>query len=1394
MAMRVKTRRRLLVLLAVVMVAGLAAGGLYGLRRWRLEAELLRSREAGLEALNKHDYPTALHQVGRYVQRHPQDAATLFAYAEAREKTPLQNGQHLLQAAQFYSRVLGLQPQYPEARHRLLELHLLMGHNTEAMETADTILASDSKDVAALRAKTVVLVRQRKFGEALAVAKQRNSLAPEDIQFQLLTLETMRKAGLDQAKLLAYARDQQQAHPGDGRGELLQAVACLMGGDRAAGQEWLRKASARELREAELVLLTAELLDRCGMFPEAAKVLEQGAAAGDEKLTRQLMLRWWQCERWQDIAKYMGRQHGAALAADSELTAIYAVALLQLGNREAAEPLLNGLAARPDDAVAAAWYKLIPAMYGKELPTPPRRLQICQEAVSLVPASDAFGNFLAQAYAGMGEKVLALELWRKTATSAPAWSRPLIEMSHCLLEMGRIEDALGAAQEARRRDPENSEAAIVLAQAQARALQGADAASRGKYLQSLDALERKGTPVAELAPLRFEVLARAGSREEALEALNRALELDSPVAQESLLVMAAISRRLGWGQEQKCYEVARRRYGQTPDLAYAQALDLQQQGRSAKGLEMLLQAKAEGAANHALEWQLAEARYRELIGDGQAKAIWIALADREPESPLAQWQVFAAKSLAGERELRDRILKRLESQIGPLGLTCRIARAQWLLEGKPDEQQIAQAAALLAEVTRTVPAYAEVREQLAACMEQLNNPNGAIEQLAIAVEAAPTHHEATLRLARLLQRKGEIERARTYLDRVLQARELSRRAVMQAAGLLTDFGEPQRAIQLLETVRQGSPSSREVDLMLAGAYRQQGDAAKTEALLIELLKEPDLPAVRLALDFYLSLGREQDAAKVLTLLDGLADQDQAQVTRGDFWIRTGKADRALQAYQSAVAASSSNSLAWRALVLYHLNQGQVNEALRVAEQAAAKLPAEPMFKLLLQRRESLVELGQDETLRPLVAAFVRSPSDSSCVAEAMGILGRARKAGESPLATAAQIRPIADRNPQLLPLQMVLTRLYLSAGRLEDAATVATRTMQVLPRAAEPARTASMALAASGRWDELLAVARRWRAYAPEQAISADVLIASAHIGMGQPRQALSQLEPYLPAAQQSPEQYAQVLTIWAEAKLLLGQPDQVAEKLRPWARDGAAWRGRWMGLANYRGVDQSLAARWLHEIAALVPADALEEQIHLAQAWQQLYRRSGQQEYQQITRQLIVQLRQRVADHAAGVTGGQLQTVAGLCQGEGELQAAEALYRAALQKDKELVIAMNNLAMLLARRDGDLAEAAKLAADAVQTRPEIAAFQDTLGYVQAKRGQLEQALESLGKAVELEPGNCTYRINLAWTLLEHGQREKALTELNQVETYQPGSLHLNQEVSSRLQLLRTRLASKKVM
>ncbi len=112
------------------------------------------------------------------------------------------------------------------------------------------------------------------------------------------------------------------------------------------------------------------------------------------------------------------------------------------------------------------------------------------------------------------------------------------------------------------------------------------------------------------------------------------------------------------------------------------------------------------------------------------------------------------------------------------------------------------------------------------------------------------------------------------------------------------------------------------------------------------------------------------------------------------------------------------------------------------------------------------------------------------------------------------------------------------------------------------------------------------------------------------------------------------------------------------------------------------------------------------------------------------------------------------------DLDAAIAAYRRAAELEPMSPVVNNNLAYCLLVTDGDLAEALSRAQAAHEAFPGSPHLLHTLGLAQMRSGDLEAAEHSFALALQIRPSDPTLLLDFGLLLIEQGQREEGEAQL----------------------------------
>ena len=104
-------------------------------------------------------------------------------------------------------------------------------------------------------------------------------------------------------------------------------------------------------------------------------------------------------------------------------------------------------------------------------------------------------------------------------------------------------------------------------------------------------------------------------------------------------------------------------------------------------------------------------------------------------------------------------------------------------------------------------------------------------------------------------------------------------------------------------------------------------------------------------------------------------------------------------------------------------------------------------------------------------------------------------------------------------------------------------------------------------------------------------------------------------------------------------------------------------------------------------------------------------------------------------------------------------MYEQSLRIQPDNVIALNNLAFMLADSGSDLDQALTMAQRAKQQRPNDGNVSDTLGWIYIKKNLSDSAIAIFRDLVKAEPERATYRYHLAMALYQKGDKASAKKE-----------------------------------
>jgi len=581
-------------------------------------------------------------------------------------------------------------------------------------------------------------------------------------------------------------------------------------------------------------------------------------------------------------------------------------------------------------------------------------------------------------------------------------------------------------------------------------------------------------------------------------------------------------------------------------------------------------------------------------------------------------------------------------------------------------------------------------------------------QLSKALSLAPREPGIRTLLAQTYLRGGEPAKAIAMLAPLLDVPQPNAQILGLAASAQLQAGKTDEANRLYVRAAKADPSDARFRTALAVARVSRGESAAGLAELESLAEKDATSFSNYALvSARIATGDLPGAIKALDPIEKKEPKSaQAPYTRGVLQLRSKDAAGARASFERALSVDARFFPAMKALAELDLREGKAAAAATRFETAVAAEPANYRARL------ALVELKVRGGAKP---------------EEALALIDEAVKL--SPSAT----------EPRL-----ALINHHLSTRQAKLALTAAQAAVATLPNDLEITDALGRAHLAAGEHQQALAAFRKVSTAMPSSPLPL-VRLAEVHSRLGDSaaavqvlRQALG-LDPKLLIAQRSLIDLHIQAKQWAEAaKVAKAVQQQIPDRPEGWLWEGAV---------------QAAQKKWEPAITAYQAAARKQQSSHLTMQWHAALDAAG---------------RRKEADKLAADWLAAHKTdvafkmyVGDLANARGDYPAAERLYRAVVEQQKDNGIAINNLAWVLVKQNKP--DALELAERAVGLDPKNPAFLDTKALALAARNDLKQAIEVQKQAVALAPELPILRLHLARLAIKSGEKELAKGELDRL-------------------------------
>ncbi|MFO0831145.1 MAG: hypothetical protein U0637_04780 [Phycisphaerales bacterium] len=1375
MSLKPKTSRRLLILLAVVLLAGLGAGGLFVLRRVRHSHDTTAKRAEGLRLAGEKHYYEALAPLKKVLEQTPDDREALKAYATSRENVEERDGGHIAQAASIYQKLHTLDRADRETSLHLLNLLATAQMNTETISLAQELRPADLAQCTAdhlpiLRAEGAARTRSKarddKAGEVLG---RIIALDPEDFGTRVVYAEWLRDQGWrDQA--LALARGFSEKHGADPRARLLTAMArqgepgfdsraevfaalCEM---NALDPDTAGPVGKPAYADPLDVLRSATLFDNLAAHAHSLAVLNEGAKqVSDPVVKRLLVRRLWMAGRPADAVVQTQNPDLGPAGTNTELLIFRALSLNDTGDREGARKVVDAINVRQGDYRIGAWKPAFRVLLQDPAPSPDDAITSLTEAFKKAPGEPVIASLLGDAYQRAGRVTDAREQWKKAALMpmATGWTRPWLGQAYSYLAEGRPQSALPAAQAAARIAPRSMSTYLCLFRVNVALLLGgfepAMSATPAALLETTDRVDAELalTDARDVADFRANVFpgrvllaSRTKGKDAGRKTLDEGLKnfpaLSVPLIQE----LMDISAREGLGAEPQLLARFEASGASDAQPAFAAARAKLRQDDLAGGLAILTAGldKAQGASK--TEWRMAIASLYDAADKREdAKRAWKEAVTNAPNDLQAHLAALASPSVYPDKALVDQLIARAITLGGyepsRLPAPLQLARARSLLSEPVTEAGRNTALDTLRTLISAEPDWVEARLLMVTGLT-MNKPeanirpiaNEAAEQIRALTPLVPNPAALNLMLAKLHADRGDLASAKAQLDAIASSATASAEARLTAVDLLISYRELQGAASALERMDAAGAGDKALDVRvrLASVYRSLSRDRESLALLKELATQPlgtQQYVVAVASDLA-TLNQKDQARAVLKQLETLTlEPGDREAALAQYESRFGSQDQTIALLRRACDLAPTNADYWARLVSYLNENGKTEQAREALSAAKAKLPTHPRIAVL-EKQFALAQSVQSGGKMDLeeVARVLDAQPEMKLRAQGVRDIAAARAANR--LSDGAEVDRLSQKYAAEPMIQTLLgqTLVQASPPQTGKALDVMRKALRDHPRSIEVASWASTLFRATQNWTDMLAAARAWQELTRDR--EADLAVGEALLSLDRADTALESLRPHVELARSQPDDpfSLRTLDLAARAHLRAGRPADALSLLAPLLDSSARLRTDvFLPLAGQNTPDEATANAWIAAVGSKLNATSPDDQIALAGTHATLARRFPEAASQHLAAAaaLVAPFASK-ADATAGIHDamGTIQVM------QGQHDAATASFRKAIAANPKHVNALRSLSNLVGAKNPS--EAVQLAERALaETGPADPQSQESLARACMALGQTQPTADA---------------------------------------------------------------------
>ncbi len=443
-------KRFLLKILLVLFASTGALVAAHAVQAKRIPAALKLQSERAAEA-GKVD--VAVHYLRQYLEFHPDDIDALTQLAELLNKrTPTYKGRTELLF--LYDRILNLDPDRHPTRRAALAICLKIGRNPDAVTHAEALLRAFPNEALLWQSLGSARAGLNELDKSRQCYERAVTCAPDDITGYQLLAQLVWKTLNDAPGARAVLDRMVKALPQNPDSYLIRArfetftaddpgVQAAAGGDLSRARTDLLRVLELDPEHAEATLLLAEIMQRNRNIPAAHALLRDAASTYPRNLKIVRALSWLELVRGNAAAAITVLEDGLKHSPDGfDLMVPLADLLVQQGDTTRTTEILARLQARRAPATQVKYLKARVAMREQQWQPAVGMLESLRAEVSNPPGLDIQLNLLmATCFQKLADPAAEEKAYQRVTNVDPRNVLARVGLGNLYMNTGRFEDA-----------------------------------------------------------------------------------------------------------------------------------------------------------------------------------------------------------------------------------------------------------------------------------------------------------------------------------------------------------------------------------------------------------------------------------------------------------------------------------------------------------------------------------------------------------------------------------------------------------------------------------------------------------------------------------------------------------------------------------------------------------------------------------------------------------------------------------------------------------------------------------------------------------------------------------------------------------------------------------------